>query len=146
MNYYTIVIKNISLSIYFRDKLGLEEDDTVNVTGVLIKYKKQKKALQSAQLKLSKLENENVALKMKVQDLNRKNVSLNKQVARMDGAPDESTSISDKGHLVKQFENTEEEMKLLAEENEALRKGLHEILESLRKKNGTIIIVFQLYL
>lgn len=82
--------------------------------------------MQSVQLKLSKFEDENVALKMQILDLSRKNRT-----------PDESKV---KSH------NADEQMKVLAEENEALRKGLHEILESLQNKNGMEIIVFQRYL
>lgn len=112
----------------FRDKLGLQENDSVNISGVLIKYKKQKKALQHAQLKVSKLEDENVALKLNVQELNRKNSNLSKGGGKAD-----AENALGKG-VDKLNESADVDLKALSEENEALRKGLHEILDGLKQK------------
>lgn len=126
----------------FRDKLGLQENDSVNITGVLIKYKKQKKVLQHTHLKLSKLEDENVSLKLNVQDLNRKNSYLTKQILKLGGKPDAENARVIENDPGKPNKNNVD-LKALSEENEALRKGLHEILEGLQqKKKGGVYFNF----
>lgn len=125
----------------------MQENDSINVNGVLIKYKKQKKALQNIHLQLSKLEDENVDLKIKIKDLNRKNAKLSKEILKLGGVLDESaTAPSEKSNISKISSETHEEMKSLVEENEALRKGLHEILQSLQNKNGTATFINEFFL
>lgn len=68
-----------------------------------------------------------------MQDLNRKNANPSKQTLKFGGisnteAKDNANEFSD-------------EMRALAEENEALRKGLHEILDGLQRKNGDIVLL-----
>lgn len=131
--------------MHFRDKLGLREDENINVGDILIKYKKQKKALQNAHVQLSKLEEENINLKLKVQVLSRKSASLSKQILKVGRTPncEYTAAVETENHL----NETDNELKVLAEENEALRKGMHEILESLHKKNGpTICLVHSRFL
>lgn len=106
----------------------------MNVNGVLIKYKKQKKALEYAKLKLTKLEDENIDLKLKMQNLNRNNANLSRKLLKIGGKPDTELDKSLEQPVI---ENSDEDMKILVEENEALRKGLHEVLEGLQKKIGT---------
>lgn len=84
----------------------------MNVGGVLLKYKKQKKALQKLQLQHSRMEEEYVSAKLKLKEICKQN--------------DENVSTTQT-----------EELKGLYEENEALRKGLHEVLESIQKRSGT---------
>lgn len=123
----------------FSIKCGIPDDEEVDINGVLLRKRRQSKESEKLQKHINTLEDEKLSLKGEIQKLNRKLSVLSSQILDSGGKlsidteteTNDSTSIK----LVKQDSKQGREKELL-EENEALRKGLHEILESVQAKNG----------
>ncbi|GJQ81526.1 hypothetical protein Trydic_g4888 [Trypoxylus dichotomus] len=114
-----------------RSKLGLTDEDTVCVTDTLIKEKRQKKIHHELRKKVTKLEEENLSLRLEIQTFGKtedpeKNGKTEITQEKQQTPSREVNLINEAAH------------KAVVEENEALRKGLHEILNSLqtRTDNG----------
>lgn len=99
------------------------------VYSALSKQQKQKKALQQLSKENANLEEEKISLRIK-------NKELTKVISNLFEETDANVAIKDKdcdeidGVMYKE----------IVEENEALRKGLHEILDKIHAKDGTQIL------
>lgn len=109
--------------------MGISPTDTVNVNGVLLKKRRQKKQIQKFEKRLEEVEEEILGYKNDIQKKNRTIANLCDQLEKLGTKPDLKTIPSE-------HSSKNEDMLALCEENEALRKGLHEILESINKKRG----------
>ncbi|KAI4458205.1 centrosomal protein [Holotrichia oblita] len=120
-----------------RSKLGLTDEDVVCITGTLLKEKKQKKLLHELQKNIDKLEEENLSLRLEIQNIgNKTRITEKSNVSQtLKSEVDSSNKTKDKQQS-QSIENTinEEAHKAVVDENEALRKGLHEILDSLQTR------------
>ncbi|XP_048522756.1 centrosomal protein of 290 kDa [Dendroctonus ponderosae] len=100
-----------------RDRLGITSDVDIEIDPELInESKKEKKMIAKLQAQLRHHQEENIGLKLEAK-------SLKQQIATFLNEPKSEAGAND--------------IKALSEENEALRKGLHEILNSVRVKNET---------
>lgn len=129
-----------------RSKLGLKENESVSIGGVIIKQRKQKKMLKSIQEELNRIKEEKLEKELEIQNLNRVVANLSDQVINLGGKPQKQTVEEKQKKAAKPVEKTGDqakEMLNLVEENEALRKGLHEILSSVNKKKGMLTLYFR---
>lgn len=99
---------------------------------VLAKERKRKKTLQELRKRIATLEEENISLRLEQQSSSK---DLDQQQTKMDSDKDRTSKSKEE---IKSGTScvTEEDHRVLVEENEALRKGLHEILESLQTRTG----------
>lgn len=127
--------------VFFRSKLGLKENESVSIGGVIINQRKQKKMLKSIQEELNRIKEEKLEKELEIQNLNRVVANLSDQVINLGGKPQKKTvegKLKKATKPVEQKDDQTKEMMNLVEENEALRKGLHEILSSVNKKKGVL--------
>lgn len=99
--------------------------------------------MHDSQEKLKNAEEEINESKLEIQRLNRTISNLSEQI--VNGDVMSNSKVAKSNLQIKTSENlnynSEQCMKALTEENEALRKGLHEILETLNKKKGMYICI-----
>lgn len=122
---------------FLRQKLGLSEDEIIGVQTIITKQQKQKKALQHLFKTNTNLEEQIIALKMKNKELNKIISDLSDRVCTVCG---DSLVLDNAFKKDATSENIDEvdgnRYKEIVEENDALRKGLHEILDKLHAKDG----------
>ncbi|KAL1494591.1 hypothetical protein ABEB36_010164 [Hypothenemus hampei] len=116
-------IENASL----RKQFGLTPEDQVEIDPLIAtETTKQKRMIEKLEIHNKKIYDENIQLKLEVQYLKRQQELLKKtgnaEINFSANQPQEDRSI---------------DVKALSEENEALRKGLHEILTSVQITNST---------
>lgn len=121
------------LIVTFRDKLGMSEDEQVNVSGFATKQSKYKKELDTLKKKLTKLEEDKLSSSSEIHKLNRMICSLTDQILELDQKPI-YFNVTEHKLVSTDLKN---ENKALVDENEALRKGMHEILNSINVKKGS---------
>lgn len=116
----------------------MEEDD--NLDSISVPHRRSKKAKEISELnkKLSKYEEENLNLRSRNQKLNRHIAKLSDQIVDLGHDPKEC-SLSRHDGKKTDYLLTKEETTAIIEENEALRKGMHEILNSINAKKGMYI-------
>lgn len=102
--------------------------------------------LKTIQEELNKIKEEKLEKELEIQNLNRVVANLSDQVLNMGGKPNKKTAErkQKKTTIVTEEKYDSKEMMNLVEENEALRKGLHEILSSVNKKKGMLILHIQI--
>lgn len=123
--------RGYNLITFCRNRIGLSEDDIVSVKSVVSKQQKQQKALQDLQKANIKLEDEKIALRLKNQQLNKLMLQEASETTDVK-AVDEIDGVDKQKHQD------------IVEENEAMRKGLHEILDKLHAKEGNILNIHSL--
>lgn len=104
---------------------------------MIIKERKDKKLLHHSQEKLKLAEEKLLESKLEIQKLNR---IINNLSGKNSNGDDEYLKPVENNSTIETLEKSnfkhDKCMDALVEENEALRKGLHEILETLNKKKG----------
>ncbi|CAH2009812.1 unnamed protein product [Acanthoscelides obtectus] len=116
-----------------RHQLGISEDEQVDISISTQKERKVQKEIDHLKQKISKREDYVLTLKSEIHQLNQVNASLTNQILQLGHKPvyGKLSSVPDV--------SCKEELKALVEENEALRKGMHEILNSVNaKKAGSL--------
>ncbi|VEN56292.1 unnamed protein product [Callosobruchus maculatus] len=113
-----------------RHHLGISEDDHIDTTIATQKERKFQKEIDHLKQKIAKREDYVLSLKTELHQLNQVNASLTNQILELGHKP-----VYGKMSKVPE-EVRKEEFKAIVEENEALRKGLHEILNSVNAKNA----------
>lgn len=107
------------------------------IAGTLAKEKKQKKLLHELQKKMNTLEEENLSLRLEIQNCGNKS-----RIVEQSNVSETLKSELDSSHETKERKEpietsiNEDAHKAVVDENEALRKGLHEILASLQTRSG----------
>uniref|UniRef100_A0A1B0CJF3 Uncharacterized protein n=1 Tax=Lutzomyia longipalpis TaxID=7200 RepID=A0A1B0CJF3_LUTLO len=136
-----------------RKKLGLAEDEFISTTSIHAKQRKLEKLCERLQLKLRASEEMRLQLKLEKNDLKRRLSSHTRNAEDLPAdtkicekclktfTPDDSlcTTCSrkdpqkdDEGSGKKKLKQLEENYRIVVEENENLRVGMHEILHKLR--------------
>ncbi|KAG5876194.1 hypothetical protein JTB14_001937 [Gonioctena quinquepunctata] len=115
-----------------RDQLGLPEDQ-VDMSSFTHKMKRTKKETEALKISLGKKEEQSIQLKMEIHKLNKTISSLANQIISLGEKPDFDNLQS----FASKDDCFGKENKVLSEENEALRKGMHEILNSINIKKST---------
>lgn len=117
------------LRYFDRQKLSLPEDATVTgIKSVVSKQQKQKKVLQQLYKQNSELEEEKINLKLK-------NKELSKVISKLFNGNEIVFDTSQQYEGVGNDEVDNVSYSEITEENAALRKGLHEILDTVRAKD-----------
>ncbi|XP_063976076.1 centrosomal protein Cep290 [Diachasmimorpha longicaudata] len=135
-----------------RQKLGLPEDEEVSIEGVTSRHQQEAEIKNQLMQKNSGLEQENVDLKADIRTLKYKLNKLGEKIIMSREASDsrrrslrsdpsasvnwvaEQEIISLKHKT--EMDGLQENIRMIVEENEALRKGLHEILDSIHDQDG----------
>ncbi|KAK4881329.1 hypothetical protein RN001_004648 [Aquatica leii] len=118
-----------------RNKLGIADDEEISMATVLLKQYKQSKGHDKLHKKIHDLEEEKLTLKSDVQKLQRKVFSLSSQLLDVNEKSSFDSITNEFNKKNYEHDKNSEQYNKLLEENEGLRKGLHEILESIQDKN-----------
>ncbi|XP_076766849.1 centrosomal protein 290kDa [Xylocopa sonorina] len=138
--------------IALREKLGIPEDESVSIEHVLAKRREQEKRLEQLLQQNKVLVEENVELKSDIRVLKFKLSKTSRDFDLSDSTIDgtteflHSTKLAEsaaKLHSKINISELEENMQLVIEENEALRRGMHEILDSIRNQDGKSVVEIQ---
>jgi predicted HNH restriction endonuclease len=104
--------------------MGISSEEIVSTSGLSAKQKQMRKEVLSLKKLVEQLEEEKLELKMKLHK--QKRLSVQSQ----------ETPKSDSNKTQDQDGSMKNQIKSLVEENEALRRGMHEILDSLNTRKG----------
>lgn len=144
-------------TFYCREKLGIKDDDEIITNTNFPLRRKQGKELRKLQKQVKLQEENELNLRMEIQKLNRVASVLANQILELGETPE--ADLDELKDVVRRQMPDEEERRLdasgsesvslekysgVVEENEALRKGLHEILESIHLKDGRCDKLFSL--
>lgn len=110
--------------------MGMSEDEQLIIDGFATKQPKYKKELEALKKKLTKTEEEKLASKSENHKFNKMISSLTDQILELGEKP-VYDNITEHKSVSADLKN---ENKTLVDENEALRKGMHEILNSINIK------------
>ncbi|XP_050500647.1 centrosomal protein of 290 kDa [Diabrotica virgifera virgifera] len=113
-----------------REIVGLSEEDQVNLSSYTSKQRKLKKENDHLKHQMMNKEESILQLKTELQKLNRANASLTSQILELGHKPLHESKVS---APTIDFDSKEDN-KALVEENEALRKGLHEVMSCINDK------------
>nr|CAI5868961.1 unnamed protein product [Callosobruchus analis] len=113
-----------------RHQLGIPEDESIDTSIATQKERKFQKEIDHLKQKISKREDYVLSLKTELHQLNQVNASLTNQIVELGHKPVYGKLSTMPDRVCK------EEFKAIIEENEALRKGLHEILNSVNAKKA----------
>ncbi|XP_046686509.1 centrosomal protein of 290 kDa-like [Homalodisca vitripennis] len=139
-------------NLALREKLGLDVDAVVRVDGVLAKYKADQTKLSEITQQLESANNTQLTLKVQNRIFKKTISRLKSQLKNVGYEPEVISSEEDssrqppvvvqgiseetKEMLIREAELLENKLKDVVDENEALRKGMHEILDSVRSHDG----------
>ncbi|XP_054003238.1 centrosomal protein of 290 kDa isoform X1 [Hylaeus anthracinus] len=136
--------------VTLREKLGIPEDESVSIQNVIEKRKKEAKKLESLMEQNKILVEENLEMKSDIRVLKYKLSKTSKVLDLSDYTVDGSTEFlhstklpESELQLLYPKSTMQQDMQLLLEENEALRTGMHEILDSIRNQDGKSIVEIQ---
>ncbi|CAL7934044.1 unnamed protein product [Xylocopa violacea] len=138
--------------ITLREKLGIPEDESVSIEHALAKRREQEKRLEQLLQQNKVLVEENVELKSDIRvlkfKLSKTSGDFDLSDSTIDGTTEflHSTKLSEsatKLHSRINISELQENMQLVVEENEALRRGMHEILDSIRNQDGKSVVEIQ---
>ncbi|CAH0553139.1 unnamed protein product [Brassicogethes aeneus] len=122
-------------NLELRNKLGMSEDEEISLTGTVKIKNKNSKVNQDLKKQLTKLDEENLNLKSRIQKLTKTVSSLQNQIFDLGCKPDNNLIENfSKPNATESILLDKDELKGIIEENEALRKGMHEILNSINTK------------
>ncbi|XP_011300810.1 centrosomal protein of 290 kDa isoform X2 [Fopius arisanus] len=135
-----------------RKKLGLPEEEEVSIEGVTLRHQQEATMKNQLMQKNSALEQENVDLKADIRTLRYRLNKLGEKILlsrdattsrRKSIRPDTSNNdnwIAEHEIIAlkhkTEMDGLQENVRVVIEENEALRKGMHEILDSIRDQDG----------
>nr|XP_050862423.1 centrosomal protein of 290 kDa isoform X1 [Vespula vulgaris] len=137
-----------------REKLGISEDESISIDNIVKKRKEEEKRMQDLVRQNKMLIDENLEMKSTIRLLKSSRSRL--PTKKLDFSSDTIDNSTDflhstklleiAGNQVVDFESIQiyhktdkdirKQMQLVIEENEALRRGMHEILDSIRNQDG----------
>ncbi|CAK9795503.1 Centrosomal protein of 290 kDa [Anthophora quadrimaculata] len=138
--------------ITLREKLGIPEDESVSIQNALAKRKELERKLEELLQQNKMLVEENLELKSDMRVLKYKMSKTSKEFDFSNTVTDGTMEFF---HSTKLMEPTsklsteinvsmlQENIQLVVEENEALRTGMHEILDSIRNQDGKSTVEIQ---
>ncbi|XP_070169848.1 centrosomal protein of 290 kDa isoform X2 [Polyergus mexicanus] len=129
-----------------REKLGIPEDESISIKSVIAKRKEESRKMEQLIQQNKSLIEENLELKSDIRMLKYKLSKSEKTLDISDNLGDfsnqflhstklmesENMQISSKTDIFEVNQN----IQIIIEENEALRKGMHEIMDSIRNQDG----------
>ncbi|XP_043268988.1 centrosomal protein of 290 kDa [Venturia canescens] len=136
-----------------REKLGMPEDEEISIDGIALKSQEDARVRNELIKKNEVLEQQNLEMKSDIRTLRYKLSKLEQKISsngdtilcpgEEDASPkkmlkyhgiadEEITSLRQRAELDELREN----VRIVIDENEALRKGMHEILDSIRDQDG----------
>ncbi|XP_029679653.1 centrosomal protein of 290 kDa-like isoform X1 [Formica exsecta] len=129
-----------------REKLGIPEDESISIKSVIAKRKEESRKMEQLIQQNKSLIEENLELKSDVRMLKYKLSKSEKTLDISDNLGDfsnqflhstklmesENMQVSSKTDIFEVNQN----IQIIIEENEALRKGMHEIMDSIRNQDG----------
>ncbi|XP_060838928.1 centrosomal protein of 290 kDa-like isoform X2 [Rhopalosiphum padi] len=128
-------------NLAMKEKLGLPVDDVVRPKGMMARHKEAQTKITMLQKELDECKEIIVNLKLKNRSLNKSTESV--KYVTSDGEDDKG-QIPNKSEISKQETDIgselEDNVKELIEENESLRKGMHEILDSIHNQDGLSVV------
>ncbi|XP_027846641.2 centrosomal protein of 290 kDa [Aphis gossypii] len=128
-------------NLAMKEKLGLSVDDVVRPKGMMARHKEAQTKITMLQKQLDECKEVIVNLKLKNRSLNKSTESV-KNISS-DGEDDRG-QIPNKSEISKPETDIgselEDNVKELIEENESLRKGMHEILDSIHNQDGLSVV------
>ncbi|XP_011868015.1 PREDICTED: centrosomal protein of 290 kDa isoform X2 [Vollenhovia emeryi] len=129
-----------------REKLGIPEDESISIESVVAKRKEESKKIEELIRQNKNLVEENLELKSDMRVLKYKLSKSEKIIDISDNLDDYSNQFlhstklieSENIHLSSKTDISEvnQSIQILIEENEALRTGMHEIMDSIRNQDG----------
>ncbi|KAK2587709.1 hypothetical protein KPH14_003822 [Odynerus spinipes] len=140
--------------ITLREKLGIPEDESISIDNVLKKRKEEERKMQELIRQNKVLIDENLEMKSTIRILKSNKLHLpTKKLNFSNDTIDNSTNflhsttlLEPAANQVIDFESIQvyyktdkdfkKKIQLVIEENEALRRGMHEILDSIRSQDG----------
>ncbi|OAD55251.1 hypothetical protein WN48_05217 [Eufriesea mexicana] len=134
------------------EKLGIPEDESVSIEHALAKRKAQEKKLEELLQQNKLLIEENLELNSDMRVLKYRLSTASKELdfpdTAIDGTPEflHSTKLAESTpiwHSKISTSELQENMQLIIDENEALRTGMHEILDSIRNQDGKSTVEIQ---
>ncbi|KAK1134937.1 hypothetical protein K0M31_007703 [Melipona bicolor] len=139
--------------ITLREKLGIPEDESVSIEHALAKRREQEKRLEELLQQNKSLVEENLelnsdirVLKYKLSRTSKDKSDFSDTSANVTAEFFHSTKLTDSTpawHSKLNVSELQENMQLVIEENEALRTGMHEILDSIRNQDGRSTVEIQ---
>ncbi|XP_078036495.1 centrosomal protein 290kDa isoform X1 [Augochlora pura] len=136
--------------ITLREKLGIPEDESVSIQNILEKRKREAKRLEELLQQNKMLVQENLEMKSDIRVLKYKLSKTAKELDFSSGVIDDSEDFL---HSTKLYESDsklpynktkmstlQQNLQLVIEENEALRTGMHEILDCIRTQDGKSMV------
>lgn len=87
-------------------------------------------------MKINNLEEEKLNLRLEIQNITKTKSHIQGKYKATDS---KDIEVNDKS---KNLDNYHAQYKEIVEENEALRRGFHEVLESIQKTTGTFMIIY----
>ncbi|XP_076389728.1 centrosomal protein 290kDa [Megachile rotundata] len=133
--------------ITLREKLGIPEHESVSIQHALAKRKEEEKKLEELLQQNKMLLEENLELKSDIRVLKYKLSKTSKEFDFSNATVDSGMEFLHSTKLVesesKNMFELKQNMQFVIEENEALRTGMHEILDSIRNQDGKSIVEIQ---
>ncbi|CAG5073805.1 Similar to cep290: Centrosomal protein cep290 (Drosophila melanogaster) [Cotesia congregata] len=142
--------------IALREKLGMSDDEEICVEAVESRYQEEARVKNELLKHAEMLEQENLdfksdirALKYKLSKFSDKPIISSRDSPDKKQNQDNSSTINwtDEGFISlrrkSEYDEVQKNMKIIVEENEALRKGMHEILDSIHDQDGKSSIEIQ---
>ncbi|XP_072743789.1 centrosomal protein of 290 kDa isoform X2 [Anoplolepis gracilipes] len=129
-----------------REKLGIPEDESISIKSVVAKRKEESRKMEQLIQQNKSLVEENLELKSDIRMLKYKLSKSEKILDISDNLGDcsnqflhstklmesENMQVSSKTDIF----DVDQNIQIIIEENEALRKGMHEIMDSIRNQDG----------
>ena len=121
-------------NVILREKCGLSPETEVDTSAVSLRFKKDEELINSLKRKLQKKEEDLINFKIKY----RKMITYLKLLRQpVENVENEKCSESvPTENLIEINKNVEAKSELIINENDALRKGMREILNSIRERNS----------
>ncbi|KAF7992720.1 hypothetical protein HCN44_005064 [Aphidius gifuensis] len=142
----------------FREKLGMTDEEEISIDGVSSKHQEEIRIKNQLLLNNASLEQENLDLKADIRTLRYKLTKLGEKVITARDKTDSRVKPyqSDRSNINwvaeqeiismrhnAEIDELQKNAQIVIEENEALRKGMHEILDSIRDQDGKSIVDVQ---
>ncbi|XP_058789831.1 centrosomal protein cep290-like isoform X2 [Phymastichus coffea] len=137
--------------IVLREKLGLTEEDSSCIDDLILQRQQaQEDKVTEMQRNYDQLSSENVDLKFQIRQLKTAlRESLKHKLSKTNGISSDGEHIEELSHRSEskkehvELRRIKENVKWIIEENEALRQGMHEILDSIHNQDGRSMISIQ---
>ncbi|KAF4522840.1 hypothetical protein B566_EDAN008102, partial [Ephemera danica] len=113
-------------NLVLRGRLGLSCESEVDTKEISVHKTLERKKSEALMERITSLEAERVALKLEIREINAMRFKVD-GTSSIDKVDEARTPL---------LQELQEEVKILIEENESLRKGMHEILQSLRTQDA----------